>query len=128
MSRFCHLIALTLLFAGCDFFRPTNDDFALTNKTAETIMRCTIQVSSHTFEFTDIAPGEKVAKAFTVNGDSHFDIECLYTTGRKDTASLGYVTRGMAVNLRFQAETDGIYLTQAGRGDHVVQHRIKNER
>ncbi len=90
-TLFIRILPILILLASCS---ANTGEFTLVNESEELIRRAHIEISSTVIELKEIMPQEKRVVSFKVNGDSHYEIEITFVSGKQLRDDVGYVTSG----------------------------------
>lgn len=97
MKKIFIIFLTVIFFSGC---WSKSSQLTLQNKSGESIASAVVRVCQQELQWKNLTIGAVESRNFAATGDSHYEVFVELSSGKKMSASLGYVTNGM----KFQDE------------------------
>lgn len=101
---------LPLVLFIADTYRDQESQLTIHNESHSSIVRVLVKIGNHSFTVNNLLPSQSKTIKFTVEGDTDYNITCDLGSGRLQTLTAGYLTRGVAANDDIRVNDQGIIL------------------
>ncbi len=105
------ILIVILCTLSCSRF---TGEITLVNHASETLSEVSVAICGQTLRFTNVLPGAIRTSSYEVRGDSSFDINVQFQSGRNIRLQDGYVTTGVNFKHEIDITSSNVELTRLG--------------